>query len=110
MTQHLFVYGTLAPGQPNEKVLTQIGGKWKRAYIKGTLKSQGWGSILGYPAIVLEENGEKIDGFIFSSENLQNHWDKLDDFEGKEYSRMLTQVLTDAGDQICAYIYVLRDN
>ena len=29
MIQRLFVYGTLAPGRPNEHVLSEIGGSWE---------------------------------------------------------------------------------
>ena len=31
MIQRLFVYGTLAPGQPNEHVLGDIEGSWETA-------------------------------------------------------------------------------
>jgi len=108
MTQNLFVYGTLAPGRPNEHVLTALGGIWKPATAKGHLKQRGWGAEMGYPGLVLEEVGEEIRGFIFSSEHLGEHWDILDDFEGEQYRRVLAQVYLDDGSSTEAHIYVLR--
>ena len=108
VTQNLFVYGTLAQGQPNEHVLTAIGGKWEPATVKGRLRDHGWGAEMGYPVIVLDEVGEDIKGFIFSSDNLDKHWDELDDFEGGEYKRILAEVHRNDGSSTEAYIYVLR--
>jgi gamma-glutamylcyclotransferase (GGCT)/AIG2-like uncharacterized protein YtfP len=110
MTQHLFVYGTLAPGQPNEHVLTNIGGKWEQATVKGKLKELGWGAKLGYPGIVLEENGKEVEGFLFASDKLDKHWDELDEFEGSEYKRVCNKVQTKDGKSIKAYIYVIRNS
>ena len=51
MKQRLFVYGTLAPGRPNEHVLAPLGGTWQPAFVRGRLHAQGWGAAPGYPAI-----------------------------------------------------------
>ena len=108
MTKNLFVYGTLAPGRPNEHVLTALGGTWQPATVKGHPKQQGWGAEMGYPGLVLDEAGEEIKGFIFSSEHLKKHWDALDEFEGEQYKRVLTEVYLDDGSSTEAHIYVLR--
>ena len=108
MTQNLFVYGTLAPGRPNEHVLTALGGSWQSATVKGHLKQRGWGAEMGYPGLVLDEAGEEIKGFIFASEHLGEHWDTLDDFEGAQYKRVLAEVYLDGGNSTEAHIYVLR--
>jgi gamma-glutamylcyclotransferase (GGCT)/AIG2-like uncharacterized protein YtfP len=42
MIERLFVYGTLAPGRPNEHVLSEIGGTWEAAIVTGTLRQEGW--------------------------------------------------------------------
>jgi gamma-glutamylcyclotransferase (GGCT)/AIG2-like uncharacterized protein YtfP len=68
MIQRLFVYGTLIPGGPNEYVLGAIGGTWQKAVIRGRLKSQGWGADMGYPGIVLDDAGDEIQGYLFSSD------------------------------------------
>ena len=109
MAQHLFVYGSLGPGKPNEHILRAIGGTWVAASVLGFLKAQGWGAAMGFPGIVLDKNGEEIQGYIFSSDRLIDHWDQLDDFEGSEYQRVLTQVKTKDGTVVQAFIYILRD-
>lgn len=109
MVQFLFVYGTLGPGKPNEHVLTAIGGTWEEASVKGYLKPKGWGAEMGYPGIILDENGDEIDGYIFCSEKLEQHLDKLDDFEGNEYKRVMIKLTTKNKMEVEAYIYVLRE-
>ena len=49
--QKLFVYGTLGPGKPNEHILKNIGGTWKKAYVWGELFEEGWGADMGCPGI-----------------------------------------------------------
>lgn len=108
MIEQLFVYGTLGPGRPNEHVLTAIGGSWKTATVLGTLRNEGWGADLGYPGIDLDENGEEIQGFVFASKSLSDHWGVLDEFEGEAYKRVLVKVKLEDGSLIDAHIYTLR--
>ncbi len=61
---NLFVYGTLAPGRPNEHILSKVGGTWEKASIKGKLKEEGWGAEMGYPGVVLGQNEEKVKGLL----------------------------------------------
>jgi len=42
---HLFVYGTLRPGEANEHVMNDIGGEWRVATIKGRWFEEGWGYV-----------------------------------------------------------------
>ena len=107
MIECLFVYGTLGPGRPNEHVLTAIGGTWEEAFVKDYLKPQGWGAQMGYPGIVLDDTGDEIQGYIFCSDKLDDHWDELDDFEGKEYKRVLVTAKTKGNMEVEAYIYIL---
>src|SRR6187431_3232708 len=88
MTDRLFVYGTLAPGRPNEHVLAELRGTWAPATVRGTLHPEGWGAALGYPGIVLDETDGAVRGLIFSSEDLGAHWTRLDAFEGEGYERV----------------------
>jgi gamma-glutamylcyclotransferase (GGCT)/AIG2-like uncharacterized protein YtfP len=106
--EQLFVYGTLGPGRPNEHVLEAIGGSWCTAVVNGNLRDEGWGSELGYPGIELNELGGEIEGFLFTSENLSNHWAALDKFEGDAYERVLAKVKLKDGSLSDAYIYTLR--
>ena len=108
MIEQLFVYGTLAPGRPNEHVLGEIEGTWEVATVTGTLRQDGWGAEMGYPGIDLDEQGDEIQGFLFSSEALSDHWAMLDEFEGEAYERVLTEVKLRDNRRMDAYIYQLR--
>jgi gamma-glutamylcyclotransferase (GGCT)/AIG2-like uncharacterized protein YtfP len=63
---------------------------------------------MGYPGIVLDEEGEEIEGHLFISENLPNHWGAIDEFEGEGYERVVTQATLEDGSSVDAYIYVLQ--
>ncbi len=76
--------------------------------MKGHLKQCGWGAEMGYPAIVLDEDGEDVSGYVFSSGNLAKHWNELDDFEGDEYERVVAEVRMDDHRSIQAHVYVLE--
>jgi len=108
MTVKLFVYGTLGPNRPNEHVLKSIGGKWETATVRGNLLHQGWGAEMGYPGINLDDHGEDIEGFLFISENLSNHWEMLDNFEGDGYQRVITQAKLNDGNMVDTFIYQLQ--
>lgn len=105
----LFVYGTLGPNKPNEHILKKIGGNWEKGYVLGELYEEGWGADMGYPGIRLENKTNKIQGFIFTSKHLNQHWTELDQFEGAAYKRILTKVfIEDNQTQVEAYIYALK--
>ena len=108
MIERLFVYGTLAPGRPNEHVLAEIDGSWEAATVTGTLRQEGWGAEMGYPGIDLDETAGEIQGFLFSSEKLSDYWAKLDEFEGAAYERVLTRVKLADNRTVDAYIYALK--
>jgi len=108
MLERLFVYGSLAPGRPNEHVLSALGGSWEAATVSGSLRQEGWGAAMGYPGIDLDQHGEEIHGFLLSSENLSDHWAKLDAFEGESYARVLTVVRLRSNKTVDAYIYTLK--
>lgn len=113
MQQHFFVYGTLAPGRPNDHILADVTGTWTPATVSGTLLEQGWGAAHGYPGIVLAgsdsavEAGE-VEGLVLSSEELADHWDRLDEFEGAEYQRVTVRARFEDGSTVPAQIYALR--
>lgn len=110
MTHRLFVYGTLAPGRPNEHVLRDISGSWESATVTGILLQEGWGAAVGYPGIVLAPEGEEVHGFIFTSEDLVEHWSRIDEFEGEGYERKLTTAKLNDGSIVSTFIYELRRN
>lgn len=108
MVERIFVYGTLAPGRPNEHILSAIGGAFEPAVVRGKLHQEGWGAAEGYPAIELDKHGSEVEGFLFVSEHLSNHWKALDEFEGEAYQRVLAKVRLKDGTTLDAYIYALR--
>ncbi len=73
------------------------------------MHEEGWGAEMGYPGIVLDEHGNEIQGFLFISEKLSDHWARLDEFEGKSYERVLTVVKLKDNRTVNAYIYELRE-
>ncbi|HEY1781841.1 MAG TPA: gamma-glutamylcyclotransferase [Roseiarcus sp.] len=105
----LATYGTLAPGRPNHHQLSDLRGEWSIGTVRGKLVDKGWGAALGYPALILDADGDKIDVHLFRSADLPGHWSRLDDFEGSEYRRVPAQVETE--DRLVdAWIYVNADS
>jgi gamma-glutamylcyclotransferase (GGCT)/AIG2-like uncharacterized protein YtfP len=93
----LATYGTLAPGRQNHAELTGISGRWLLGHVRGSLVDAGWGAELGFPALVLDPHGAPIEVFVFESEALLDHWQRLDAFEGPGYRRVTVDVSTPEG-------------
>ena len=108
MTEHLFVYGTLAPGRPNAHVLADVAGTWTPATVRGHLRAQGWGAAEGFPGIVPDGSGALVEGLVFSSPELAVHWQRLDAFEGDEYVRVLITATLEGGALVQAWVDALR--
>lgn len=107
--EHLFVYGTLKPGESHAHLLERIGGSWHKASVRARLYPQGIGPTSGYPVVILDPQGDPIEGYVFSADYLPQHWSDLDDYEGEGYRRVLTAVTLDEGGSLDAYIYVLDE-
>ncbi|MET1415689.1 thioesterase family protein [Roseibium sp. HPY-6] len=104
----LATYGTLAPGRANHAQLKDLQGRWTEGTVRGRLVQAGWGAALGFPALVLDPEGQNVEVFIFESAELPDHWDRLDAFEGEGYQRVETLVNTDDGS-VSAFIYVVAE-
>ena len=76
--------------------------------MRGSLVDAGWGAKLGYPALLLDPDGAPVEVFVFESEALPEHWDRLDAFEGPGYRRVSVDVSTPEG-VLAASIYVAAD-
>jgi gamma-glutamylcyclotransferase (GGCT)/AIG2-like uncharacterized protein YtfP len=83
-----------------------LSGRWIEGTVRGQLHEAGWGTYLGYPAIVLDDDGPEVGVQLFESSDLPQHWDRLDAFEGAAYRRAVTAVSTVEGD-LLASIYTL---
>ena len=105
--QRLFVYGTLAPGRANHAVIADIPGTWQAASLRGRLLDEGWGAAMGCPGIVPALDGDEVEGFVLSSRHLEDHWPRLDAFEGDGYARVPVTVSIAGAGEVTAYVYAL---
>ncbi len=108
MSQHLFVYGTLAPGRHNARQLADIDGSWQPATVRGHLLRPVRGSTGYCPCLVLDEEGDEVAGLVFSSVELHRHWPRLDRFEGPAYRRVSTVARTAGGGELDVQLYEFR--
>ena len=102
----LVAYGTLGPGRPNHHHLSDLPGRWFVGRVRGSLLEAGWGADLGYPGLVLDEEGPELEADVLESSALAEQWDRLDAFEGPGYRRVTVDVTTAQG-ALPASIYVL---
>jgi gamma-glutamylcyclotransferase (GGCT)/AIG2-like uncharacterized protein YtfP len=105
----LAVYGTLAPGRSNHEQLAHLPGRWFDGVVRGRLHDAGWGADLGFPGLVLDDDGDDIAVQLFEAESLRTEWPRLDAFEGPGYRRVAVHVRTSSG-AVQAHIYVLATN
>ncbi len=96
------------PGEENAEILENIGGTWQVASVKGDLIPD-CEATEGYPVMTLNELGKKINGFVFSSQDLAKHWSDIDEFEGDGYQRIKTRVELEGGKTLEVNVYVLAD-
>jgi gamma-glutamylcyclotransferase (GGCT)/AIG2-like uncharacterized protein YtfP len=76
--------------------------------VRGRLVELGWGAAMGYPAIVLDPEGDRVSGYLFRAERLAKAWPRIDAFEGEQYRRTRTSVELECGGGVAAFIYALR--
>ena len=101
----LFVYGTLAPGEENAHIMDGMVGEWRKASVCGKLHNVGWGAHKGHPGFKPDEEGDIVNGLLFTSDDLPTHWARLDKFEGADYKRISIKATLENGDIITAQIY-----
>lgn len=102
----LAVYGSLAPGKTNHHVVAGLRGRWRPELVThGDLVPQGWGAPLGYPAMRWRADAPPVDIELFESDDLPQHWARLDAFEGPEYCRVLVPVFAGARFVTVANLY-----
>ncbi len=106
--QHkLAIYGTLAPGEVNHSQIAGIPGTWAEGFVRGDVSSTGWGSEYGFPALTWRPDGPRVPVKLFVAPELEQHWPRLDEFEGESYGRILVPVDDDDdGILAVANIYV----
>ena len=57
--------------------------------------------------MVRRDDGEDIEGYVFQSAHLGEHWRTLDEFEGPDYVRVLTKATLANGEVVKAHVYAL---
>ena len=102
---HLFVYGTLAPGERNAHIMNGMKGNWQTATVHGQRFDTGWGVHNGAPGFYPDPTGHEVTGLVFSSNDLPAHWARLDAFEGADYCRVLIDAKLDSGEHLDVCVY-----
>ena len=103
-SEHLIVYGSLAPGGPNHGRLAALGGTWARGWVEGRLEEAGWGprSAFRHSDGSLAAPGS---GPLLRSAALPEHWAALDRFGGAGYQRILIPFYPERGSRRVGYLY-----
>jgi|SaaInlV_200m_DNA_2_1039689.scaffolds.fasta_scaffold26052_2 gamma-glutamylcyclotransferase (GGCT)/AIG2-like uncharacterized protein YtfP len=102
-SNYLCIYGTLAPEKVNNDVLKNISGSWLDCKIKGDIFEKN-----GLPFFNWNLTSTPIKAQLFTSEELRKYQNKIDNFEGKLYNRIL--IPTQVNDQVrIAFIYSEND-
>ncbi len=91
-SHRLAVYGSLAPGKKNHHLMAGMEGTWQKAMLRGSLRNEGWGAGQGFPGFLWDGANTPVAAHVFSSPDLPRHWQRLDEFEGEEYQRILVPV------------------
>jgi gamma-glutamylcyclotransferase (GGCT)/AIG2-like uncharacterized protein YtfP len=55
----------------------------------------------------LKDDGNPVQGYVFISEHLEDHWEYLDEFEGVEYHRQAVTVYLEDGKVMQSQVYAL---
>ncbi len=104
----LAVYGSLAPGEVNARLLQPLEGEWlEGGHVRGHLHGTGWGAAHGFPGLEWDPEGEPVPVQVFASEDLPAHWARLDAFEGPDYRRIVVPVEGLPGGSRRCNIYVI---
>ena len=106
--QHLFAYGSLAPGGSNAHIMQDIPGRWQPASVRGRVLRLGWGESRGYLALRPDPGAAPVPGWLFSSDALAAHLARLDAFEGAQYQRVRVTATLPDGRELPAFVYALH--
>ena len=96
----LVVYGSLAPGEANHHVLAPIRGQWLPCVVTGTITV-----VAGYNVLSWTPDGPPLPAMLFVSDELPRHWERIDEFEGDGYRRIVIPARVGETD-VLANVYV----
>ena len=73
------------------------------------MQTKGWGSHMGFPGLTwLPNSDERIPVQLFTSSELPAQWRRIDEFEGRDYVRILVPVEGVRDDPVVANLYQIR--
>lgn len=98
-TQHLAVYGTLAPGGANHDQLAGIDGQWTAGEVHGRSARRR------YPVFTFDPGAPPVPVQLFAAPALPAHWPRLDAFEEAHYRRILVPVMRGGRLLVVANLY-----
>ncbi|PVZ70227.1 gamma-glutamylcyclotransferase family protein [Pelagibaculum spongiae] len=105
--RYLVVYASLAPGAVNQHILEPLDGSWSKATVVGELVENKVDNH--WAAMCLKtEQGTDIEVQLFTCDQLAEHWNEIDAFEGDSYRRLLTPITLQDGSCLLANIYTLK--
>jgi gamma-glutamylcyclotransferase (GGCT)/AIG2-like uncharacterized protein YtfP len=102
-SQRLAVYGTLAPGEANAHILAACPGTWSLGEVHGRR------ALRDYPVFTYAHGAGVINMQVLHSQNLPEHWSRIDEFEGGHYCRILVPVFEGRRLLTIANLYEARD-
>lgn len=105
--ERLFVYGSLAPRKRNFHQLKRLRGSWERAQVNARLLVIHSGLDARY--LGLQDGKKTVQGHLFVSRHLPDHWKALERFEGVHYERGTITVCSKQG--VCeACVFFIKPN
>jgi len=107
-SNHLIVYGSLAPGGPNHGLISELQGKWVEGWVTGEFLEKGWSAAMSFPALRWCPEGGDIKAHLLISPELPALWRRLDDFEGLEYERILAPFWAADGQVWVGNVYAME--
>jgi gamma-glutamylcyclotransferase (GGCT)/AIG2-like uncharacterized protein YtfP len=108
VSQHLIVYGSLAPGGPNHGLVEDLPGEWMDGFVTGELLERGWSAAMSYPALRWCPEGGEVPAHLFVSPDLPRAWRRLDEFEGLEYKRIWAPFWSGDGEMRVGNVYAME--
>jgi gamma-glutamylcyclotransferase (GGCT)/AIG2-like uncharacterized protein YtfP len=96
VANRLAAYGTLRPGESNYHVVEMINGIWHDGTVTGILNTEG-----RYPTFKYSANGPEVSVKVLVSDELPEHWQRIDEFEGNSYTRQEVPVKVNGESWMC---------